>query len=151
MADFDDVALAEELASRLAEEPASLWVGRLRAAGLGAHVMARVEDLMEDPWVRSHGLSLTQHVEGIGNMTMPGVAARLSRTPLRIGEPVRPAGSDAAEVLSHYGLADSFDDLVRQGAISTSLIPPKSYAAAAPSPANQPKTSAGPTVAPPLG
>ena len=122
MADLDEVGLATALESRLAQEPASLWVSRLRAAGIGAHVMTRVEDLMQDVWVREHGLSLTQHIEGVGAMTMPGVAARLSRTPLRIGEPVHPAGSDAAQVLGRIGLADELPDLVRQGALGLSLI-----------------------------
>ena len=77
---------------------------------------------MHDPWVREHRLSLTQNIEGVGNMIMPGVAARLSRTHLRIGAPVHPAGSDAAQVLGRIGMADELHDLVRQGALGTSLI-----------------------------
>jgi crotonobetainyl-CoA:carnitine CoA-transferase CaiB-like acyl-CoA transferase len=122
IADVEEASLAAALEARLAEAPASLWVSRLCAAGVGAHVVARVEDLMHDPWVREHGLSLTQNIEGVGNMIMPGVAARLSRTPLRIGAPVHPAGSDAAQVLGRIGMADELHDLVRQGALGMSLI-----------------------------
>ena len=81
------------------------WVTRLTAVGIGAHAVQKVEHLMQDAWVRQHGLSLTQHIEGLGEMTMPGVAARLSRTPLRVGKPVDPVGSDAAAVLNHSAWA----------------------------------------------
>jgi crotonobetainyl-CoA:carnitine CoA-transferase CaiB-like acyl-CoA transferase len=120
----EDAALERLLEHRLREQPTHVWETRLRAAGLGAHAIARVEDLMEDPWVRSHGLSLTQTVAGVGDMTMPGVAARLSRTPLRVGEPVRPVGADAAEVLADLGMAAELDDLARQGALGVSQTPP---------------------------
>ena len=66
----------------------------LRTADIGAHATQHIEDLMQDPWVRAHGLSLTQTLEGVGEMTMPGAAPRLSRTPLAIGKPVRPVGAD---------------------------------------------------------
>jgi crotonobetainyl-CoA:carnitine CoA-transferase CaiB-like acyl-CoA transferase len=122
LAYLEGPALERALEQRLAGEPADVWISRLRAAGLGAHAIARVEDLMEDAWVRAHGLSITQSIEGIGNMTMPGVAARLSRTPLRVGEPVRPAGADAPRILASIGLStDDLDRLVAEGAIRLEL------------------------------
>lgn len=93
-------ALEGELEARLKTLPAEAWIARLRAAGIGAHALGRVEDLMEDPWVRAHGLSLTQDVPGLGPMRMPGVAVRMSRTPLRVGEPVNPVGADGPQVLA---------------------------------------------------
>ena len=45
-------------ASPRARRPA--WVERLRAAGISAHVVVQLPDLMLDPWVREHGLSVTQ-------------------------------------------------------------------------------------------
>jgi crotonobetainyl-CoA:carnitine CoA-transferase CaiB-like acyl-CoA transferase len=84
--------------------------------------LSRAEDVMEDTWVRDHGLSITQHIEGIGNMSMPGVAARLSRTPLRVGKPVHPAGADAPRILEGIGLSpDDLDRLVAEGAIGMEL------------------------------
>lgn len=121
VAHVEDSALESFLERRFVEESTDVWVARLRHADIGAHATARVEDLMQDPWVRDHNLSVTQRVEGVGNMTMPGVAARLSRTPLRIGEPVHPAGSDAAHILAQIGLLDDLHQLVADGAISTSL------------------------------
>jgi crotonobetainyl-CoA:carnitine CoA-transferase CaiB-like acyl-CoA transferase len=124
VADVEDSALERLLEARFAENATDIWVARLRQAGVGAHAIARVEDLMQDPWVRDHGLSITQRIEGVGNMIMPGVAARLSRTPLRVGKPVHPAGADAAHILAQIGLLDELDQLVEEGAISTSLTQP---------------------------
>ena len=41
----------------------------------------------------------------------------MSRTPLRVGQPVRPPGADAPEILARIGLSDSLDALVASGAI----------------------------------
>jgi crotonobetainyl-CoA:carnitine CoA-transferase CaiB-like acyl-CoA transferase len=109
----------ERLETRFAAAPVAVWVERLRAVGIGAHRLVSVEELMDDAWVREHGLSLMQHVEGVGAMTMPGVAARLSLTPLRVGAPVRPPGADAPAVLARIGLADELDQLIAEGAIKT--------------------------------
>jgi crotonobetainyl-CoA:carnitine CoA-transferase CaiB-like acyl-CoA transferase len=121
VADVPDSTLESVLERRFGENATDVWVARLRQAGIGAHATARVEDLMQDAWVRDHGLSITQHVEGLGNMTMPGVAARLSGTPLRVGAPVHPAGSDAAPILAQIGLLDDLDRLVSEGTIAMSL------------------------------
>jgi crotonobetainyl-CoA:carnitine CoA-transferase CaiB-like acyl-CoA transferase len=114
---LEDASDEAALERRFAQEPAALWIARLRSADIGAHATAHVEDLMQDEWVRAHGLSLTQHIEGLGQMTMPGVAARLSRTPLRVGDPVHPVGADAPAVLNSIGLADELDRLVDEGTI----------------------------------
>ncbi|HEX8968867.1 MAG TPA: CoA transferase [Chloroflexota bacterium] len=119
--DLTPPALEAALEERLARGSVAEWTARLRAADIGAHAVERVEDLMRDPWVRAHGLSLTQTIEGVGDMTMPGTAARLSRTPLRVGDAVHPAGSDAPAILASVGLDDRLDALVRSGTLSLSL------------------------------
>lgn len=81
-----------------------MWVERLRGVGIGAHRTVRVEELMEDAWVCAHGLSIHQTIPGLGDMRMPGVAVRMSRTPLRVGAPVNPVGADTPDVLAHIGL-----------------------------------------------
>jgi crotonobetainyl-CoA:carnitine CoA-transferase CaiB-like acyl-CoA transferase len=118
LADLDSDALASALESRLASKTVADWTPLLLAAGIGAHRVAHLEDLMQDAWARQHGLSVVQNVEGVGEMTMPGVAARLSRTPLRIGAPVRPPGADAAEILASIGLANRLPELLAAGAIA---------------------------------
>ncbi|MBV9322510.1 MAG: CoA transferase [Chloroflexi bacterium] len=118
LADVDPAALESALESRFATHTTADWTPRLLAAGIGAHRVERVEELMQDAWVRAHGLSLVQSIEGLGDMTMPGVAARMSRTPLRVGAAVRPPGADAPQILEAIGLVDRLDDLLASGAIS---------------------------------
>ena len=67
--------------------PARVWGNRLRQAGVSAQVVVPVAELMADPWVRTQGLSVTQTVEGVGDVTMPGLSVRLSDTPMRLGGP----------------------------------------------------------------
>jgi crotonobetainyl-CoA:carnitine CoA-transferase CaiB-like acyl-CoA transferase len=114
---LDDALDEATLEQRFAEELAVVWVARLRRGGIGAHATARVEELMQDAWVRAHGLSISQHIDGLGEMVMPGVAARLSRTPLRVGAAVHPVGSDAPAILESVGLANEVDRLISVGAI----------------------------------
>jgi crotonobetainyl-CoA:carnitine CoA-transferase CaiB-like acyl-CoA transferase len=66
--------LEQELEARFAALPAAVWVDRLRQAGVSAHAVVPVAELMVDPWVQSHGLSVTQTVEGVGDVTMPGLS-----------------------------------------------------------------------------
>jgi len=114
----------EDLEDQLRQKTVKEWVEQLHRVGVGAHEVQKVEDLMQDAWVRAHGLSLTQHIDGLGEMTMPGVAARLSRTPLQVGRPVNRVGSDAPSILASLGLADRLDALVRAGAVSLELREP---------------------------
>jgi crotonobetainyl-CoA:carnitine CoA-transferase CaiB-like acyl-CoA transferase len=100
-----DEPLEHALETAFAERPRAEWVDILRTADIGAHATQHIEDLMQDPWVRAHGLSLTQTLEGVGEMTMPGAAPRLSRTPLQIGKPVRPVGADGPAILAELGIS----------------------------------------------
>jgi crotonobetainyl-CoA:carnitine CoA-transferase CaiB-like acyl-CoA transferase len=119
--DASDLTALED---QIRGKPVREWVERLTRVGIGAHAVEKVETLMQDPWVLAHGLSLTQNIPGLGEMTMPGVAARLSHTPLRVGRPVNPVGSDAPAILASLGLEDRLDDLVRAGAVSLSVREP---------------------------
>jgi crotonobetainyl-CoA:carnitine CoA-transferase CaiB-like acyl-CoA transferase len=118
LAELDSVALESALEARFAARQVADWIPLLQQAGIGAHRVERVEDLMQDGWVREHGLSVVQHIDGVGDMTMPGVAARMSRTPLRVGAPVHPPGADAPQILTSIGLGDRLDDLLASGAIA---------------------------------
>lgn len=120
LAGIEDVrldALADFLADRLTRGTAAGWVDRLHAAGFGAQTLTPVRDLMEDPWVRDHGLSLTRDHGPLGVIRTVGPAARLSRTPVRAGDPARPPGADAPEILAEIGLAGEIDRLVGEGAV----------------------------------
>ena len=63
-----------------------------------------VGELMVDDYVKARGLSVTQHVDGVGETTAPGLAVRLSLTPMRLGDPPHKPGSDAAAILEQVGL-----------------------------------------------
>jgi crotonobetainyl-CoA:carnitine CoA-transferase CaiB-like acyl-CoA transferase len=89
------------------------WVQRLREHGLAAQVRVPVADLMRDDYVRSRGLSVTQEVDGVGTTTAPGLPVRFSRTPMRLGDPPRKPGSDAAAILEELGMPDALAKLER--------------------------------------
>lgn len=111
-------SLAARLAACFQTAPASTWVHRLNAAGIGAHLLSQVAQLMQEPWVIAHGLSLTrQHRDG-ARVTTIGPPARLSRTPVVPGRPVAPPGGDAEEILALLGLHEQLSDLVQKRVIA---------------------------------
>jgi crotonobetainyl-CoA:carnitine CoA-transferase CaiB-like acyl-CoA transferase len=99
------------------------WVRKLVEAGTSAHVWVRLHELMDDPWVRDHGLAITQISEEVGEVTMPGISVSMSGTPLRIGAPARACGADAEEILAEIGLADELPNLQLAWAVQTHNLP----------------------------
>ncbi|MHB8573726.1 MAG: CaiB/BaiF CoA transferase family protein [Dehalococcoidia bacterium] len=98
------------------------WEQRLTTAGIGAHRVAAVPELMTDPWVRAHGLSLTREHDGQGLVTTNGPAPRLDRTPVRPGSPASRPGADAASILADVGLADRLGALVDAGVVKVNAV-----------------------------
>ncbi len=122
-----DALASEDLAASMQERfqgnTVATWVGRLTAADIGAHkVVTDVAELMTDPWVISHGLSLTREHDEIGPVTTCGPAPRLSRTPVRPGRPAPKPGSDAREILQAHGLSSAYERLVKAGVILTDSV-----------------------------
>jgi crotonobetainyl-CoA:carnitine CoA-transferase CaiB-like acyl-CoA transferase len=115
--------LATVLEGRFAGAKATDWIARLTAAGAGAHHVAAVGEIMSDPWVQAHGLSLTREHAGAGLITTNGPAPRLSRTPVRPGNPASAPGADARDVLREAGLVDDFRELTEQGIVVTEGVP----------------------------
>ncbi len=106
------------LAQRFAEDTVANWVARLIKAGIGAHrFISDLEELMHDPWVTAHELSLTREHDEIGLVTTCGPVPRLSRTPIRVGRPAPKPGSDAREILAEIGLADGLEALIEAGVV----------------------------------
>lgn len=94
------------------------WVSRCTAAGLGAHrCILDLAELMHDAWVVEHELSATREHDEIGLVTTCGPAPRLSKTPVRIGQPAPKPGSDAQSILAEIGLDDRLDSLIATGVI----------------------------------
>ena len=122
-AGLDDGALAAALEARFVEDARSVWVDRLREAGLSAQAVVRLPELMTDPWVREHGLSVSQESEEAGEVTYPGPSTRLSETPVRLGQPARQPGADGVDVLREVGLADAIPALEREWVLQTTNLP----------------------------
>jgi len=121
--DLDDASLAAALEARFAQDARSAWVNKLREADISAHAVVRLPELMVDPWVREHGLAITQESEEVGEVTYPGPSTRLSETPVRVGRPARQPGADAEDVLGEIGLAASIPALEQQWVLQTSNLP----------------------------
>jgi crotonobetainyl-CoA:carnitine CoA-transferase CaiB-like acyl-CoA transferase len=115
--------LEQALEARFAELPAAVWVDRLRQAGVSAHAVVPVAELMVDPWARSQGLSVTQTVEDVGEVTMPGLSVRLSATPMRLGGSLHRPGSDAEAILKGLGMAEALPALARAWVLQPSDLP----------------------------
>ncbi|MTD53047.1 CaiB/BaiF CoA transferase family protein [Amycolatopsis pithecellobii] len=118
----------DELAGRLEEafaaRPAAEWVTALRAAGLGAHELVTLAELMTHPVNLARGMSVRQIYEEAGEITMPGVALALSDTPARVGHAVRPPGADGVRILERAGLGDEVATLEKHWAVQTNDLPP---------------------------
>ena len=72
------------------KQPVATWIGCAVAPDpIGLNAVVALPDLMADPWVREHGLSVTQCSEEVGEVTYPGTSPRLSETPVRLGQAVR--------------------------------------------------------------
>ena len=113
-------ALASSLEERFQGGSVEWWVERLAAAEVGAQrVITNVRELMTDPWVVSHGLSITREHDEIGSVTTCGPAPRLSQTPVRPGRPAPKPGSDAREILQEHNLEGRYQPLLDAGIVLT--------------------------------
>ena len=110
--------LAQSLQERFLSQNVDTWLHRLTAVDVGSHrVIYDVGELMRDPWVVDHQLSLTREHDDMGLVTTCGPAPRLSRTPLTPGWAALKPGKNAKEILAEAGLGDRFDQLLRQQVI----------------------------------
>jgi crotonobetainyl-CoA:carnitine CoA-transferase CaiB-like acyl-CoA transferase len=117
-------ALEAALEDAFAADTAQAVVARLADAGVAAHVVVPIADLMTDAVVCARGLSVSQDVAGVGSCTMPGVSPRLSDTPALAGHPPHRPGEDARKVLASVGLADRLDALERGWVVRATDLPP---------------------------
>jgi crotonobetainyl-CoA:carnitine CoA-transferase CaiB-like acyl-CoA transferase len=110
--------LEVQLEAAFRARPADEWVRLLVEAGIGAHTLSHVTQLMRDPWAVDHGLSVTRRHRDGSMITTIGPPARLSRTPTTPGRPVSPPGGDAPEVLAMIGMAEKLHELVEKRVIA---------------------------------
>jgi len=118
-----DAGLEGALEAAFATGGAADLAARLAGAGIAAHVVVPLAELMTDPLVRARGLSVTQEVAGAGACTMPGVSPRLSDTPALAGHPPRRPGEDARQILASVGMADRLDELERGWVVRATDLP----------------------------
>jgi crotonobetainyl-CoA:carnitine CoA-transferase CaiB-like acyl-CoA transferase len=124
LASQEGKALEQALEAAFAATSAHELTRRLQQAGVAAHAVLPVAEVMADPVARARGLSVTQEVDGAGSCTMPGVSPRLSATPALVGAPpVRP-GESAREVLAGAGLEGRLAALERRWVVRTTDLPP---------------------------
>jgi crotonobetainyl-CoA:carnitine CoA-transferase CaiB-like acyl-CoA transferase len=112
-------ALEQALEQQFASATVATWVARLTDAGIGAHHhLGDLEELMADPWVTAHDLSLTREHDEMGLVTTCGPAPRLSRTPIHVGQPAPKPGSDGPEILAEIGLSQrEIEALIEAGVV----------------------------------
>lgn len=121
--DEKDVLTSVMEGRSFADADVATWVEQLRTAGLGAHAVVGIKDLMADEIACARELSITQISEEAGEVRMPGIAIGMSATPPRLGSPARRPGSDVLTVLDHVGLAGALDELERHHAVQTANFP----------------------------
>ncbi|MDE3076475.1 MAG: CoA transferase, partial [Chloroflexota bacterium] len=117
-------SLEPALESAFCSRPAADCVALLTQAGIAAQAVVGKAELMQEPWARASGLSLTQVASEVGEVVMPGVPVRLSRTPMRPGHAAGRPGGDAESILAELGLADQIPALERAWALQTQDLPP---------------------------
>jgi crotonobetainyl-CoA:carnitine CoA-transferase CaiB-like acyl-CoA transferase len=115
--------LMAALDTRFASLNVETWCERLTARGIGAHRLVAVPELMSDPWVVAHGLSVTREHDTGEVITTVGPPARLSGTPVRVGRVAASPGADGLDILASIGLADEAEQLAAAGAFCREPVP----------------------------
>jgi crotonobetainyl-CoA:carnitine CoA-transferase CaiB-like acyl-CoA transferase len=119
----DAGAVEAALSAALAERSAAEAVQALREAGVGAHAVLTTEQVMTREPAMKLGLSLIQQSAEFGPVVMPGLAVRLSESPLVLGRAAGRAGSDAEAILAEVGLAGRMSELSRSWVLRTEDLP----------------------------
>jgi crotonobetainyl-CoA:carnitine CoA-transferase CaiB-like acyl-CoA transferase len=108
--------LESALGAHFAAAPAAYWVERLNAAGIGAHVAAKLTDVLTDEIAERRRLVLRWNEKGKEARSL-GIVSRLSLTQPVPGKPA-PLGAHSRELLAETGLADRFADLLAKGVVA---------------------------------
>jgi crotonobetainyl-CoA:carnitine CoA-transferase CaiB-like acyl-CoA transferase len=116
---LDGAELESFLEERFQTKNAAEWTAALGKQDIGAYVLGTsVTDLMRDPWVIAHGLSVTQKYKDGSMITTIGPPWRMSRTAVSPRHLASPPGGDAEEVLAEIGMSDRLGELVAKGVIA---------------------------------
>ena len=66
---------------------------------------------------------MSQDIDGIGETTAPGLPVRLSRTPMRLGDPPHQPGADAPRILAELGLGEELPKLEKAWVLQVADLP----------------------------
>lgn len=116
-------ALREALEHAFVAESRDTWCERLREVGIGALPVATVTDVMADPWVVEHGLSVTRQHDTGEVITTVGPSPRLSGTPPTVGRAAATPGADGEALLHELGLGSHVEALIAGGAFWRQPLP----------------------------
>jgi crotonobetainyl-CoA:carnitine CoA-transferase CaiB-like acyl-CoA transferase len=116
-------ALVAALDERFAMATVGEWCARLNARDIGAHRLVSVPELMQDPWVIAHGLSVTREHDTGEVITTVGPPVRMSATPVSAGRAAASPGADGRDVLAGIGMADETERLEATGAFWREPLP----------------------------
>jgi crotonobetainyl-CoA:carnitine CoA-transferase CaiB-like acyl-CoA transferase len=93
-------ALVAEFERRVASEPASVWVGRFRAAGVPASEVRLLDQLFEDEQVRANGLVQTVGNDHVGAVKLLGSLFKVDGVVVTPERPIPALGEHTEEVLA---------------------------------------------------
>ena len=101
-----DGNLAEVLKQIFPQRTRGEWMKLLHSVDISAIENIPLPDLLNDPYVRRAGLVVTREHPGCGRVDHIGNTARLSGTPMQLGQPSAILGSKTEEVLNELGYSD---------------------------------------------
>lgn len=114
---------SERLAALFATRTAGEWVELLTAAGVAAHAVVRLVELMQDRYALEQRLSVRQQSDEAGWVVLPGNPLRFSGTPMPIGRASPRPGSDGAAILADIGIGHRADELERKWVLQLHDLP----------------------------
>jgi crotonobetainyl-CoA:carnitine CoA-transferase CaiB-like acyl-CoA transferase len=97
--------------------PAGAWLAALEAAGVPCGPIYTVDEVVEDPQVRSREMLVELEHPSAGRITVPGLPIKCSRTPGSIRRPPPRLGEHTGEVLAELGLTPAEIDALRASEI----------------------------------
>jgi crotonobetainyl-CoA:carnitine CoA-transferase CaiB-like acyl-CoA transferase len=111
------------LEQTFATASAQIWVDRLSRAGITAHALVTVEEVMETPYALERGLSIVRQHPGVGAVRTIGPVMRFSDAPIGPLAPAPAPGWDTRAVLTEAFDATRAAQLIDEGVAAEQLSP----------------------------